>query len=396
MMPRDTDLSHAIARLVREQDLELIWANADLRIIGRLGGIIKACPTDALLTDVLLPLHGYQEELELVRAGGDALRLPNLALGSPHSIDGRFNLSVYWLRDRDMFLVHVSRVLSELEFEHRLHQQVRLRQIAEEKIVAQARELQATNAELLRANRDLDQFAYVLSHDLKSPLRALRYMTRDLEDAMAAGDRDAVGRAADALRRQSQRMSLMMSGLYDYARVGRSDDEVEEVDTRKMVEAIIGSLSIRPHFTISIEGDWPVVRMAPAPLDIVLRNLIENASKHHDLESGAICVSARDLGCMLLLTVVDDGPGIPEDAMEAVFEPFVRLEDGDPASGSGMGLTIVKKAVERVGGTIAVSRRQGQSRGVEFKVSWPLHNAVVGHDEAQERVGPKVDQSERA
>ena len=106
-------------------------------------------------------------------------------------------------------------------------------------------------------------------------------------------------------------------------------------------------------------------------LDVVLRNLIDNAIKHHDLEAGTITVSAEQTGSALEIVVADDGPGIPQDYQEAVVRPFVKVNK-DQYDASGLGLSMVDKVIADVGGRLAIGDRPDRQRGAHIAVSWPL------------------------
>ena len=116
----------------------------------------------------------------------------------------------------------------------------------------------------------------------------------------------------------------------------------------------------------------PTFATIAQPLDIVLRNLIDNAVKHHDLEAGRIIVHAEDGGENWIFSVADDGPGIPRDWHDAIFEPFKRILDEEEApEGSGIGLALVKKTVEWFGGRIEIRSDPAARRGTTFRVHWP-------------------------
>jgi signal transduction histidine kinase len=116
----------------------------------------------------------------------------------------------------------------------------------------------------------------------------------------------------------------------------------------------------------------PIVQTKKAPLEQVLRNLIGNGLKHHDKEDGNVIVSARDLGEMIEFRIEDDGPGIAPVFHERIFKMFQTLKSRDTMEGSGMGLAIVKKAVERQGGMIAVESAPPR-RGTSFVFTWPKY-----------------------
>lgn len=109
------------------------------------------------------------------------------------------------------------------------------------------------------------------------------------------------------------------------------------------------------------------------PFDVVLRNLIENAVKHHDRADGTVTVTATPARDHLRVSVADDGAGIPTEWQEAIFEPFKRVSDEPSSESSGIGLALVRRTIETIGGRIEVRSDPAARRGTEFVVTWPLH-----------------------
>lgn len=256
------------------------------------------------------------------------------------------------------------------------------RHILLEQINQQKLELEGAYRELELCNRDLEDFASIISHDLKAPMRSLRYMADDIETALNQNDNALARMACEALKSQSRRMSSMLSQLLDYASLGRQDEIVEEIDSRELAETIISSLPRPNGMTIEIKGDWPKIKTYIAPLDLVLRNLIGNAINHHDQpEHGRIDVSAAHAPDMLTINISDDGPGIPSSHQKAIFFPFRSFSDnpsGAPGSAEpshGMGLAFVKRTLETVGGSIELTSDSERCRGTKFTVRWPLTNS---------------------
>jgi signal transduction histidine kinase len=118
---------------------------------------------------------------------------------------------------------------------------------------------------------------------------------------------------------------------------------------------------------MEIGGNWPRIATFPAPLDLTLRNLIQNTIKHHDRETGHVQIRCADAGTVLEITVEDDGPGVAPEHHESIFMPFRTLG----GSGGGMGLAIVQRTVKAVGGEIAVATNPPPQRGATFTVRWP-------------------------
>ena len=143
-----------------------------------------------------------------------------------------------------------------------------------------------------------------------------------------------------------------------------------------MSNDIIASMPRPAKFKITTSGGWPQLRTWAIPLDVVLRNLIENAIKHHDRDEGHITVTANETETAVQFSISDDGPGIPKDWHAAIFEPFRRITDAADeqsrdADSSGIGLALVKRTVETVAGRVDVQSNPAVSRGTTFRVTWP-------------------------
>lgn len=257
------------------------------------------------------------------------------------------------------------RALGEAEFEHGVP--VRLvgafQDITERKI---------RTIELARRNQELDKFAYIASHDLKSPLRGIdqlaQWLFDDLGDTINAESQEHFR----LMRVRIGRMENLLDGLLAYARAGRVEGTPEAVDLKELVTEIFDLCHKHEQFDLRLEGDFPVVQVAKSPLAMVFRNLIGNAIKHHDQAHGVITVSIKALGQHLEIVVADDGPGIPTEHVTRAFDMFQTLRPRDEVEGSGIGLAIVKKSLEAMGSSIALT--PNAPRGARFSFSWPIAN----------------------
>lgn len=202
-------------------------------------------------------------------------------------------------------------------------------------------------------------------------MRALRYRLDDLERVLPSGVRSAAHDHLDVLRSQSRRVAQMLDALLEYSSLGHKSEAVADTDTRALVDGVIASLGIGKGFHISIEGEWPVMPTLAAPLDLVLRNLIDNAVKHHDRDTGRVAVGARLDDAHLVIAIEDDGPGIRPEYHEAAFQPFCKLNDARNLSGVGMGLALVRRTVEGLGGRLELRSAAPQQRGTVFTIYWP-------------------------
>jgi PAS domain S-box-containing protein len=236
------------------------------------------------------------------------------------------------------------------------------RKDADEELARQAQELAHSNAEL-------EQFAYVASHDLKAPLRAIDHLAQWIAEDVGEVLPDASRHDLALLQQRVGGMGALLDNLLAYSRIGRGQNETEVLDIECVVQDALAMLECPDTVTITIASDLPTLQAPKGPVELVLRNLIGNALKHHDRADGRLEISGRDLGDAVEVLVADDGPGIPLAYHAQIFQMFQTLKPRDQAEGSGMGLALVKKAVEYHGGTIAVESEA--TGGARFRLTWP-------------------------
>lgn len=342
----------------------IVWADRNLVVSDVFGALVVGVEPGARLCEVLLPLMGLEAQLAaLADQPGRVLEMPNVSLGlDPES--ERINITVFGESDGAGYIALVSRVRGLKDYEREIMRQSRARQIAEELVREKSRELE-------RANRELNEFAHIVSHDLKAPLRAVRWTAEDAGKALAAGEGARLEEQLATIRDQCRRMSAMLNGLYAYSRIGRTREAVEPVDTGELVRALVASIARPAGFDIAVAGTWPQIDTAVAPLELVLRNLVENAIAHHDRQEGVVRLTAELGERTLAITVADDGPGIPRDYHTAVFLPFRKVDDEARPERTGIGLTLVKRTLDCLGGSIELMSEPGRIRGATFLVHWP-------------------------
>jgi PAS domain S-box-containing protein len=239
--------------------------------------------------------------------------------------------------------------------------------------------LRDKNMQLQRSNRDLEDFAHIASHDLKTPLSGIKsaalWLEEDLQD-LSDESRKLLG----LMRGRINRMEKLLDDLLTYSRVGRTDAVVSEVKLPDIFASIVEVLNPPAHIQVRLEGELPVMVTATAQLEQVLRNLINNAIKHHDKPNGEVVLSAMRAGDCVEFRVRDDGPGIPPQFHEKIFELFQTLKRRDEVESTGMGLTIVKKLIERQNCRITV-HSQGDGTGTEFRFQWPASSNATTVEE---------------
>lgn len=224
--------------------------------------------------------------------------------------------------------------------------------------------------ELQRSNEELDRFAYIASHDLKAPLRAIDHLAnwigQDEENHLSQTSQVHLTK----LRARIQRMNKLLDDLLEYSRVGRQRHPSELVNVVALVRNIVDFLVPPSGFQVFIHEPMPELTTERVPLETVLRNLIANAFKHHrEPAKGEVHIFAVERGQWVEFSIQDNGPGIAPNFHQRIFEIFQTLKPRDEVEGSGVGLTVVKKLVEVQGGQIEVVSREG--KGALFRFTWP-------------------------
>ena len=239
------------------------------------------------------------------------------------------------------------------------------------------RVLRGMAVDLHRSNRELSDFAYVASHDLRSPLRAIQDVVDWTVEDYGAVLPDGVMQNLSLVRGRSDKLSQLLADLLDYARAGRGTGEIARLRIPELLDEIDRLLNLRPAFELTFSGvsDVCVERL---PFRTILLNLIGNAHRHHDRAEGQISVTSEVRKGWLTLKVQDDGPGIAKRHQAKVFELFQRLADEPDPKGSGIGLSMVRKLAEAMGGTVTLSSDGEAERGSVFTLIIPL----AGQDEA--------------
>ncbi len=359
-------LIEAAEVLARRTYYGFVWLDAGLVAVSRYGSLVDFVTLRRPISESVLPLIGLDDDIKALATHPDhALSVPAVSIIDASGATPRINLTVLKLsHEAPSYLLLVTRAVSRSDAEYELTRQTRARLMAEAELVLKSRDL-------ARANRDLEDFASIVSHDLNAPMRAIRYLIDDLEVQLAdPGHGDAAGTIAK-IRGLSRRLTIMMNGLLEYSSIGRKRDAIELVDTRALVDGVAQSIPRPSGLELMIGGDWPALETLAAPLDLVLRNLIDNAVKHHDRAQGRIEVDARETPETLEITVADDGPGIAAEHRAAVFLPFRKLTEGEDKPGSGLGLALVERTIVQLGGKLALDTNARSGRGAVFTVSWP-------------------------
>ncbi|XXY45184.1 GAF domain-containing protein [Sorangium sp. So ce269] len=238
------------------------------------------------------------------------------------------------------------------------------------------REAQSLIKALERTNAELDQFAYVTSHDLKAPLRGIASLAQWIEEDLSDKLTGETRRQMEMLRGRVQRMEALIEGILAYSRATRFREKPESVNIEKLAKEVVELIAPRPPAQVALDVPPATLRTYKVPLQQVLMNLITNALKHAGREDARVIVCAHEQGERYEFSVSDNGPGIAPAFQEKVWGMFQTLQARDKVESTGIGLAIVRKIVESRGGRAWVES-DGKS-GATFRFTWPKREAAQG------------------
>lgn len=199
-----------------------------------------------------------------------------------------------------------------------------------------------------------DQLVSRASHDLRAPIRHIRllagWLVEDHADELSGGAREKLAE----LDRCAGRLEALVGGLTDYLRLGTGDPPREWIDADRLVADVIAGIDLPGGVTVTVDGTLPGFRGARERMARLFAALIGNAVRHREGDGGRVAISGTEAAGGCVFRVRDDGPGIPPEFRETVFEPFRALRPQDESEGSGMGLATARRIVAQHGGRIWV------------------------------------------
>lgn len=257
----------------------------------------------------------------------------------------------------------------------------------EARVKKRTTQLEITNLSLERSNRELQDFAYVASHDLQEPLRKIQAFGTILEEEYASELGDG-GDYLSRMRSAAARMSTLIEDLLAFSRVTTHAKELKEINLNDLVDDVTEDLSTRIDDTKgAVEvGDLPTIRADPVQMRQLFQNLIGNALKFHRPDTPPVIQVAAHVTTKnnkpkeYVIEVTDNGVGFDEKYLDRIFAVFQRLHGRDQYEGTGIGLAVCRKIVERHNGTITATSTPGS--GSKFIVTFPIKatNQEKPHD----------------
>ncbi len=245
--------------------------------------------------------------------------------------------------------------------------------------------------ELANVNRELKDFAYIVSHDLKAPLRAIGslsdWLKSDYEEQLDEGGKELV----ELLSTRVRRMNDLIDGVLQYSRVGRVSEEKVKVDLNQVVHNVIDSIVPPENIALEVQDELPTVWFDKTRITQVFQNLISNAVKYMDKPKGEIKIGCAAENGSWEFSVSDNGPGIAEEHFDKIFQIFQTLQARDVFESTGVGLSVVKKIIKMYGGKIWVESMLGSGATFFFtipKERTTLHERDNGERNEKQKADP--------
>lgn len=229
-------------------------------------------------------------------------------------------------------------------------------------------QLMQTLKELQVANKDLTDFAYITSHDLKSPLRAINtlanWVMMDNKDNLTEEGKEQM----NLLIGRTERMHHLIEAIFEYTNVINIEAEKVDINMNQLMQKVIKKLEVPDNIKLNIPSDLPHVVFENTRMEQIFENLIENSIRFMDKEEGIIAVGYEQTEDEWEFYVSDNGPGIEEKYHDKVFQIFQTLNTRDDVESAGIGLAIVKKIISKYDGSVWINSRPGQNTTITFRI----------------------------
>lgn len=249
----------------------------------------------------------------------------------------------------------------------------------------QSKDLQELSAELARSKAELQSFAYIVSHDLREPLRSISGFSRLLQRKLGATLEPEAQQYLEFINDGTRRLQELIDGLADYARASAAIEQPRPVVLDQVVAKVLTQLAVVIHDSgAQVDADaLPQVEGDPLRLTQLFRNLIANALKFRSDAPPRIRVYVEDAGEQWRLAVADNGIGIDPKHAQRVFEVFQRLHAREEYPGTGIGLALCRKIVESHGGRIWMESQAGKGATVFFTLPKAAEPPAAAPDDPQ-------------
>ena len=276
---------------------------------------------------------------------------------------------IHWLNQRNVLICDddgeptaIEGIVTDVTERKRAEEEVlKLNTELEQRVARRTSELEAVN-------KELNDFAYIVSHDLKAPLRGIHKLAQWIADDCADAIDDQGQEMLELLAGRVKQMDNLIHGVLQYSRAGRVTGEDERIDLNALITEVVEMLMPPKHVHLSVKHPLPVISGNRTQFLQIFQNLLGNAVKFMDKPEGHIAIDAYDEDEHWTISVTDNGVGIDARHYGRIFQVFQTLESRDVRESTGIGLTIVKKVVELYGGHIWVESTPGQGSSFFFTI----------------------------
>ncbi len=283
----------------------------------------------------------------------------HMVFGSSALFDSHFNIA----HTLKIFAYSVPLFGLLLDYIHTY--QVKEKEVIERKKAESA--LEHHMQELQRSNQELAQFAFIASHDLRSPIHAIEHLAQWIKEDVK--NSEIVLSHVEVIQSRTSRMRTLLDDLLEFTTTGSTPFNLAPLNSGALAREFYNAANPPANFTLTQQGDWPNFTTYEEPFCKVLSDLIDNAVKHHDRIDGKITLIASERETDYCFEIIDDGPGIAPKYHGRVFKSFHTLKSRDDVEGSGVGLAMAKKILDLQGGTITLKSQENKGTSVSF--TWP-------------------------
>lgn len=270
---------------------------------------------------------------------------------------GDYDIKVPMLSRRD----RLGKALSEMRDNLKL---------SKEKEAENIKSLEAYTINLMKKNKELDQFAYITSHDLKSPLRGINNLTEWIQEDMGEQLSEESNKYFNMLRGRVHRMEALINSILQYSRAGKTPENQEKISSKSVVYEVLETQELPANMSILVDDSLPYITANKRDLHEVFNVFISNAINHNTSEEPVLNISYQNNGSKVSFCIADNGPGIAAEFHEKIFTIFQTLERRDEVENIGAGLAIGKKIIEDYGGKVWLKSELG--KGSNFYFDWPI------------------------
>ena len=269
----------------------------------------------------------------------------------------------------------LSSAIKNVENNYKFLESSRQKQTEQNELLeAQMTITQEKTMELNKVNEELKNFAYIVSHDLKAPLRAIYQLSGWIEADYAAAFDDDGREQMTLLRSRAKRMHEMIDGILEFSRIGRVKEIYEKVDLNALFSDVVEIVGIPKYIKLDIQANLPVVLVDKVRFFQVLQNLLDNAIKYNDKAEGLIKFSHEEYEHKWSFVMQDNGVGIDKAHQQRVFGLFQTIAERDKDSGTGVGLSLIEKSVTSWDGKIFLESELG--KGSKFTFTLPKERVI--------------------